>query len=139
MGLHRQLIFLKIEKSKIYRNLEILDDREKEVVVGRFGLELGGEERTQREIAKELGIRVRELSGGQQQRVAIARTLAGDPPIILADEPTGALDSKTGAEIMDIFRRLNEQGRTIIVITHDLQAAEQSKRVVRFRDWRLLH
>ncbi|WP_414813229.1 ATP-binding cassette domain-containing protein [Paenibacillus sp. Soil766] len=130
---------MKIEKSKIYRNLEILDDREKEVVVGRFGLELGGEERTQREIAKELGIRVRELSGGQQQRVAIARTLAGDPPIILADEPTGALDSKTGAEIMDIFRRLNEQGRTIIVITHDLQAAEQSKRVVRFRDWRLLH
>lgn len=61
----------------------------------------------------------------------IARTLAGDPPIILADEPTGALDSKTGVEIMDIFRRLNEQVRTIILITHDRQVAEQAKRVVR--------
>jgi putative ABC transport system ATP-binding protein len=72
-----------------------------------------------------------ELSGGQQQRVAIARTLA--------DEPTGALDSKTGVEIMDIFRRLNEQGRTIIVITHDRQVAEQAKRVVRFRDGCLIN
>ncbi|WP_204787557.1 hypothetical protein [Paenibacillus oryzisoli] len=59
--------------------------------------------------------------------------MAGDPPIILADEPTGALDSKTGAEIMDLFTRLNDQGRTIIVITHDRQVAEQAKRVVRFK------
>ncbi|WP_159886774.1 ABC transporter ATP-binding protein [Paenibacillus puerhi] len=80
-----------------------------------------------------------ELSGGQQQRVTIARTLAGDPPIILADEPTGALDSKTGAEIMDIFTQLNDQGRTIIVITHDRQVAEQAKRVVWFRDGKLIY
>lgn len=78
-----------------------------------------------------------ELSGGQQQRVAIARTLAGDPAIILADEPTGALDSKTSVEILDIFKRLNGQGRTIVLITHDLAIAKQAKRVVYFRDGRL--
>jgi putative ABC transport system ATP-binding protein len=78
-----------------------------------------------------------ELSGGQQQRVAIARTLAGDPAIILADEPTGALDSKTSVEILDIFKGLNEQGRTIVLITHDLAIAQQAKRVVYFRDGKL--
>lgn len=91
--------------------------------------------------AVDLGERKRhlpsELSGGQQQRVAIARTLAGDPSIILADEPTGALDSKAGVEILDIFKRLNEQGRTIVLITHDLAIAQQAKRVVHFRDGRL--
>ncbi|MEC0270293.1 ABC transporter ATP-binding protein [Paenibacillus anseongense] len=78
-----------------------------------------------------------ELSGGQHQRVAIAGTLAGDPAIILADEPTGALDSKTGVEILNIFKRLNEQGRTIVLITHDLAIAQQAKRVVYFRDGKL--
>ncbi|MDQ0897505.1 ABC-type lipoprotein export system ATPase subunit [Paenibacillus sp. V4I7] len=78
-----------------------------------------------------------ELSGGQQQRVAIARTLAGDPQIILADEPTGALDSKTGVEILNILKRLNAQGRTIILITHDSLIAQQAKRIVQFWDGRL--
>lgn len=78
-----------------------------------------------------------ELSGGQQQRVAIARALAGNPSIILADEPTGALDSRTGLEIMDLFRQLNEKGRTIILITHNPSIAAQTKRVIRFLDGRL--
>ncbi len=75
-----------------------------------------------------------QLSGGQQQRVAVARALAGEPPIILADEPTGALDSKSGKELISILHRLNELGHTIVLITHDLDIAKQAKRVVRIHD-----
>ena len=78
-----------------------------------------------------------QLSGGQQQRVAIARALAGHPPILLADEPTGALDSKTSKEILGIMNSLNEQGHTIILITHDLDVAKKASRVVRIHDGQL--
>lgn len=75
-----------------------------------------------------------QLSGGQQQRVAIARSLVGQPAILLADEPTGALDSKTSLEILNIMKELNEQGHTIILITHDLAIAKQANRMVRIQD-----
>ncbi len=79
-----------------------------------------------------------ELSGGQKQRVAIARAMANDPAIILADEPTGALDSKTGRMVMDLFHKLNkEQGKTIILITHNQELAEETDRFVTMRDGRL--
>ncbi|MFC5700092.1 ABC transporter ATP-binding protein [Cohnella faecalis] len=78
-----------------------------------------------------------ELSGGQQQRVAIARALAGNPPILLADEPTGALDTKTGKEVMGFIRELNGLGHTIVLITHDPGISLQAKRVVRIQDGRL--
>jgi putative ABC transport system ATP-binding protein len=78
-----------------------------------------------------------QLSGGQQQRVAIARALAGNPSILLADEPTGALDSKTSMEIMQLMKELNEAGNTIILITHDLSIAKQAKRMVRIQDGQL--
>jgi putative ABC transport system ATP-binding protein len=80
-----------------------------------------------------------ELSGGQQQRVAIARAMAGHPAIILADEPTGALDTRVGQEIMDLFKRLNEEEDiTVVIITHDPQIAKQCKRFVTMRDGILL-
>ncbi len=75
-----------------------------------------------------------QLSGGQNQRVAIARALANDPAIILADEPTGALDSKTGSIIMDIFHKLNERGKTVVIITHSQEIANETKRIIRIRD-----
>ena len=79
-----------------------------------------------------------ELSGGQKQRVAIARAMANDPAIILADEPTGALDSETGRMIMDIFHRLNkEQGKTIVLITHSPELAEETQRILTLKDGRI--
>lgn len=79
-----------------------------------------------------------QMSGGQQQRVAIARAIAAKPPIILADEPTGNLDSKSGTAIMEIINELNDEGKTIVLITHDNSIAERAKRTVRIQDGKIL-
>lgn len=79
-----------------------------------------------------------ELSGGQQQRVAIARAIAADPQMILADEPCGNLDSRSGAEVLDILAELNKNGKTIIMITHNEETAKQAKRLVRISDGKLV-
>lgn len=103
---------------------------------------LGKQERRERALSmlQSLGMEHRihhkpnQLSGGQQQRVAIARALAVQPALLLADEPTGALDSRTGAEVMELMVRLNEQGNTVVLITHDNHIAANAKRVVSIRD-----
>ena len=95
------------------------------------------------ELLDVLGLRGREkylpnqLSGGQQQRVSIARALAGDPAVILADEPTGALDSKTGREVLDFLKKLNREGNTLVMITHYSSIALEAERVVRIIDGRI--
>lgn len=107
----------------------------------------GVKEEEATEVAKEkltilgLGARLHhrpnELSGGQQQRVAIARAIVGNPQLLLADEPTGNLDSKSSEDAMEIFKELNEQGNTIVIITHDVEVAGQVKKIVYIRDGKL--
>ena len=115
-----------IEVPLIYRDLK--DDKSKKIAY---------------EYLEKVGLKGREkhlpsqLSGGQQQRVAVARALAGKPEIILADEPTGALDSKTSNELMDLLQELNNEGQTIILITHDINVAKRAKRIVKILDGKL--
>lgn len=81
---------------------------------------------------------VNKLSGGQKQRVAIARAIVNEPSLILADEPTGALDTKTSAEIMAVFKKLNESGKTVVIVTHDLKIAEQCSRIIEISDGKIV-
>jgi putative ABC transport system ATP-binding protein len=115
-----------VELPLVYRGLTVKERREKAINrLERVGL----------------GERIHhiptQLSGGQQQRVAIARALAGDPPVLLADEPTGALDSKTSKELLQMLKELNKLGQTIVIITHDLEVAKETNRIVRIHDGQL--
>lgn len=117
-----------VELPLIYRGIKANERREKAVKY----LKLVGLEDRMSHLPTQ-------LSGGQQQRVAIARALAGEPPIILADEPTGALDSKSGKEVLAMLHQLNELGHNIIIITHDQEIAKQAKRVIRIHDGMIIN
>lgn len=88
-------------------------------------------------LSHRMGHKPNELSGGQKQRVSIARALVGEPAILLADEPTGALDTQSGKDVLKLFRQLNDLGNTIVMITHDLNVAHAAGRIVRIEDGRL--
>ncbi|MBR5268459.1 MAG: ABC transporter ATP-binding protein [Lachnospiraceae bacterium] len=119
-------IFENVELPLLYSGMDRLRRRERVMEsLGRVGL-------TEKEKNYP-----NQLSGGQQQRVSIARALAGNPSLILADEPTGALDSKTGREVLDFLKKLNDEGNTIIIITHDNSIALEAKRVVRIHDGKI--
>ncbi|MED9822287.1 MAG: ABC transporter ATP-binding protein [Christensenellales bacterium] len=108
------------------------------------GMSAGKRHKRSCEVLERVGLLERmhhkptELSGGQQQRVAIARALAGNPSLILADEPTGNLDSKTGADVMQLFHELHQAGNTIVLITHDAQIAAQTPRAIHIHDGKVL-
>jgi putative ABC transport system ATP-binding protein len=116
-----------IELPLLYQGIK-LDDRTKDRCVELAGM-VG--------LGDRLDHRPLQLSGGQQQRVAIARSLVNDPHLILGDEPTGNLDSRTSVEIMEILKELNRRGKTIIMVTHETDIAANARRVVRLRDGRV--
>jgi putative ABC transport system ATP-binding protein len=126
----------------LYPTLTALENVELPMMI----IEKNKKERKQRalELLKMVGLEGRaehlpsELSGGEKQRVAIARALANDPKLILADEPTGNLDSKSGTEIMKIFVKLNENGKTVVVITHDQTIASHAKNIVKIKDGEII-
>ncbi|MBK9709859.1 MAG: ABC transporter ATP-binding protein [Kouleothrix sp.] len=124
MLLPRQSALRNVEMPMIYRGLSGAERRRR----AETALRIVG-------MGPRMGHRPNELSGGQQQRVAIARALVGSPAVILADEPTGALDSKTSVEIMSILQRLNrEQGLTVVLVTHEADIAAYARRVLTMRD-----
>jgi len=124
--LPRATAFRNVELPLIYKGTK-KGDREAKV---RRALEMV-------EISARMSHRPPELSGGERQRVAIARALVNEPSIILADEPTGNLDSRTGSEIISLFRKLHGQGNTIIIVTHDKEIADQTQRVIFLRDGKI--
>lgn len=138
---NKELGFI-FQQYNLIPKLNIVENVELPLIYRR----MGADERRKRAIAslERVGLADRinkypsQLSGGQQQRVSIARALAGNPPVILADEPTGALDTKTGREVMNFLKELNSDGTTIVLITHDPSLAEQTKRIVRIQDGKII-
>jgi putative ABC transport system ATP-binding protein len=120
-------VFENVELPLIYRGVE----KHKRKVIVEKSLERVG-------LLDRMSNIPSQLSGGQQQRVSIARALSGNPSVILADEPTGALDSKTGTEVLNLLKQINDEGNTVVLITHDNLIANQAKRIIRLHDGKII-
>ena len=126
----------------LINSLNVMDNVELPLLYRRIGS--GERKRLAKEVLEKVGLSHRmnhfptQLSGGQCQRVAIARAIIGHPEIILADEPTGNLDTKSSYEIMDIFKKMNDNGKTVVMVTHEPDIAEQTKRILTMRDGKLV-
>ncbi|PSW13557.1 macrolide ABC transporter ATP-binding protein [Photobacterium rosenbergii] len=116
-----------VKMPLMYQEQKVVDADER----AKYCLELVG-------LGDKLGSHPNQLSGGQQQRVAIARAMINQPDILLADEPTGALDSKTSEDIVELFKELNRKGQTIVIITHDNEVAAQASRILHIKDGKLV-
>lgn len=141
--IRNQYIGFIFQNYNLLPNLTALENVELPLIYRGMGREQRKEIAS--EALKKVGLEDRmfhkpsELSGGQQQRVAIARAIAGSPALLLADEPTGNLDSRSELEILDIFQKLNQQGMTILIVTHDEVVAEHCKRIIRVKDGLLVN
>ena len=138
---NKQIGFI-FQQYNLIQSLTVLENVELPLIYAG----VGKKERTERslESLERVGLRDKwrympqQLSGGQQQRVSIARALVGNPSLILADEPTGALDSKTGREVLDFLKQLHEEGNTVVIITHDNSIAVEAERVVKISDGKII-
>ena len=139
----RQKIGMVFQQFNLFTNMTVLDNVSAGPVLVK-GMKKDEARKLAQSLLERVGLGDRggaypiQLSGGQQQRVAIARALAGEPSLILADEPTGNLDSKTGAEVMKLFHELHEAGNTIVLITHDAKIAAQTPRAIHIHDGKVL-
>ena len=138
---NKQIGFI-FQQYNLIQNLTVLENVEVPLVYA--GIPRAERHRRAREVLEQVGLgdklknKPNQLSGGQQQRVSIARALAGDPSVILADEPTGALDSRTGHEVLGFLQQLNKEGSTVILITHDNGIAATARRIVRIADGKII-
>ena len=142
-SIRNEMLGFIFQQYNLLPKLNLLENVEVPLVYA--GIPRAERHRRAREVLEQVGLgdklknKPNQLSGGQQQRVSIARALVRNPAIILADEPTGALDSQTGAEIMGVFQELNRMGKTIVIITHDRQVASCANRLIEMQDGRIIH